>query len=80
MEMQRFKWTSGEQPTLYTRRGVINDFVLMLMNAMTPDFRIEEARLLLSNSLLPISHNPSLADSDTAARLFLNFPVQPDPG
>lgn len=67
-------------PELDQRRGAIHDVNLMVLAVLSAAMRIEEARLLESNSILAIQQDPTLADPDTAARLFSRFLVQPRVG
>lgn len=69
-----------KHPELDLRRGAIHDINLTLQAVLAAAARIEQQRLMESNSLLAVSENPSLADSDTVARLFSRFLVTPRPG
>jgi uncharacterized phage protein gp47/JayE len=67
-------------PELDQRRGAIHDVNMMVLAVLSAALRIEEARLLESNSILAIQQDPTLADPETAARLFSRFLVQPRAG
>lgn len=78
VELARVKlrlWLTELNPNLDFTSGVLHDLLLLAGAAQYAGFSAEFDRLRLSQSLMSIAANPTLADTDTVDKLLSNYGV-----